>query len=288
MRATCKGVFLVLASQLTAAAHAVTYFPSNATITTPIIGTAEVGRDANGANTSPTVTLDPTGSISADLVLHNSSMFDSSGLIGNDVLLFDSSQFTSRSTTTPPIGGRFFVRGQSNATVQSSIAGNVFVEQSGTFLLGQNGNIGGNLLVSGNGKATITSGRVRGTITGNVNQTAPVIDIAGGIIEEGVATVAVAPGVFSGEGGPTPQVIFRGNNDLFFETETMNGTDPAYPGRSMQLHYVSGTLQDGTVLRFLPVKIENGTGAQIVILPEPVTLTALAGASAAMLRRRRR
>lgn len=109
------------------------------------------------------------------------------------------------------------------------------------------------------------------------------MDVFGGVIEEGIAVVSVAT---NRQGNPPTNITFHGNADLFFETETTNYNDPAFPGRSMQLHFVSGTLADGTLLRFFPVKIENGTNAQIVITPEPASLTML-GLVMPLLARRR-
>ncbi len=287
MRRSVPALSLILFSA--SAAPATTYFPADMTISTAINDSADVGHDAAGANTSPTVTLSNSGSITGDLALYNASRFDDNGTLGHDVLLFGTSRFESRSTAQA-IAGRMFIRGSSDATIASTVNGDVSIEHDGKLLLGPTGFIGGNLSVYGNGKATITSGRVRGTVIGNVTQGAPPppIDVFGGVIEQGFAEVAVATNGSPTRGSIGPQIVFHGNSDLFYETETRNGTDPAYPGRSMQLHFVSGTLADGTVLHFLPVKIENGTGAQIVIVPEPTTFIASLAALGLVRRRARR
>ena len=236
--------------------------------------------------------------------------------------------FTSISTGTffgtADSGGDMIVApGGYLVVVDTTVAGNVTVRDKGEAVI-SGGTFGtfarytGDVSASAGGLVTVSGGKFRGHLLGNVvdyrRRTIAALSAAavedpgfiewrGGEFDGGLILELVppdpAPAALLAESGlslavavddvPSMPVTIIGTG-LFMETETTNYHDEVnFPGRTFTYSALSGTLADGTVLSNVTVLVEQGIAPMITLVevPEPSSFALAAlGCLAFAIRRR--
>lgn len=212
------------------------------------------------------------------------------------------SVFATLRGTVNIYGGTFAGVGADAGYVRTTGVSNTTV-YGGRFAGGVYADGNSNVTVNGGSFAQMLAGRVRDNRPGGLGiqdeGEHPTITWNGGTFEGGVFL-----GFDDGDGGnpgnlhiqddvPGPELILNGNG-LFYETESDHYTNPdLYGDRVFDLNFLSGTLLDGTQLRFVPMLVEHGVNANIRInnVPEPGSIALLFGMASiggVMLRRKRK
>jgi hypothetical protein len=233
------------------------FLPNDATLdaSTHVAGTVFVGY-ANlddyviGVNgTSPTITMLTGAGIENNLETFNGSTLNMSG---GDVGLVFGSLLAYHNTTTNMSGGTLHLDAEFQNTATFNFSGGEIlddvVSHDTTRINISGGSIGHAVLLNGSSVNTMSGGTVAAEIW----------------VQDASSLTMFGPDLIA------------------------NLTDPNFQGGFYSQYTMSGHLANGTDISGQIVNVQNGSGAQFNVVPEPASILTLGGLAIGLLRRRRK